>query len=76
MWRVNCAESQEDLSTAVSGFKALGPLTAISALNPGSNLNPGIILLSYMEIVSKHKLDLNNPKIFSKNLEEFVENSE
>ena len=44
------------------GFKALGPSTALSALNPRSALNPGTILLSYMEIVSK----LNSNILFKK----------
>jgi len=43
------------LNTVVPGFKALGPSTALSALNPGT------ILLSYKEIVFKLKVDLNNP---------------
>ena len=53
------------LGTVVPGYKALGPSTALSALNPGSTLNPGTILLSYMEIVSKIKVELHNP-IFKK----------
>ena len=43
--------------TVVPGFKIIGPSTA----NPGNALNPGTILLSYMEIVNKPKVDLNNP---------------
>ena len=46
--------------TVVPGFKALGPLTALCALNPGT------ILLSYLEIVGKLKVDLNKT-FFSKN---------
>ena len=57
-----------EVDTVVPGFKALGPLTALSALNPGSALNLGTNLLSYMEIVSTHKLYLIlNNSIFSQN---------
>ena len=51
-------------STVVPGFRALGPSTTLCALNPGSALNPGTILLSYKEIVFKLKVDLNNPIFF------------
>ena len=50
--------------TVVPGFRALGPSTASSALNPGT------ILLSYMEFVHKLKVDLNSP-IFKKNSKEW-----
>ena len=53
------------INTVVPGYRALGPSKALSALNPGSTLNPGTILLSYMEIVSKIKVELHNP-IFKK----------
>ena len=54
-------------STVVTGYRALGPSKALSALNPGSTLNPGTILLSYMEIVSKLKVDLNNSTLLFSN---------
>ena len=46
-------------------WKALGPSTALSVLNPRSTLNPGTILLTYMEIVSKLKVDLKNQIFYS-----------
>ena len=49
-----------DTHTVVPGYKALGSSMALSALNPGSALNPVPILLSCLEIVSKLKVDLNN----------------
>ena len=58
-------------NTVVNGYRALGPSTALSALNTGSALNPGTILLSCMEIVSKLKVDLNDSIFFfSKNSKE------
>ena len=62
-------------STVVPGFKVLGPSTALSAVNPGSALNPGTFSLRYREIVFKHKIDLNNTiYFFSKNSKELEKN--
>ena len=57
-------------------WKALGPSTAFSVVNPRSALNPGTILLTYVEIVSKLKVDLKNPIFyFLKNLKRVGENT-
>ena len=41
-------------STVVPGFKALGPSTALSAINPGSALNPGTAILQNKETLRKN----------------------
>ena len=43
-------------NTVVPRYRALGLSTALSALNPGSALNPWSFLLSCMEIVSQLKV--------------------
>ena len=53
-----CSRSGQITNTVVPGFKALGPSTALSALNPGT------ISLSYKEIVFKLMVDLNNWNFF------------
>ena len=55
-----CSRSGQITNIVVPGFKALGPSTALSALNPGSAQNPGTNSLSNKEIVCKLKVDLNN----------------
>ena len=48
-------------STVVPGFRALGPSTALSALNPGSALNRGTTLFNNLEIFNcQLMVDLKN----------------
>ena len=55
------------INTVVPGFRALGPSTALGALNPGSALNRGTTLINNLEIVNSHLMvDLKNPTFFKK----------
>ena len=61
------ARTEKSTITVVPGFRALGPSTALGALNPGSALNRGNTLINKLEIVnSQLMVDLKNPTFFQR----------